>query len=95
MRTINETAKIFHLPPHFVRQKVLAGEVVAVRAGKKFLINIEKFADFLNGDLSPMPHRLSEKKGESAAYSATISPVSRDLWKLLKPAFIERALYSE
>ena len=63
MRTIAETAEIFHLPVHFVRQKVNAGEVVVVRAGKKFLVNIEKFAEFLNGDLSPMPLRLSEKKG--------------------------------
>lgn len=79
MRTINETAKIFNLPPHFVRQKVLAGEVVAVRAGKKFLVNIEKFTEFLNGEFSAMPLRLAEKKGEGAAQSATISPIPRDL----------------
>lgn len=78
MRTIAETAEIFHLPVHFVRQKVNAGEVVAVRAGKKFLINIEKFADFLNGELAPMPLRLAEKQGESTAYSAKITPIPRD-----------------
>ena len=79
MRTIAETAEIFHLPVHFVRQKVNAGEVVAVRAGKKFLVNIEKFAEFLNGELSPMPLCLGEKQCESAAYSAKIIPIPRDL----------------
>lgn len=79
MRTINETAKIFHLPPHFVRQKVNAGEVVAVRAGKKFLINIGKFADFLNGELSATSLRPGGKQGESTAYSAKIIPLPRDL----------------
>ncbi len=79
MRTIAETAEIFHLPVHFVRQKVNSGEVVAVRAGKKFLVNVEKFAEFLNGELSPMPLHLAEKQGESAAYSAKITPIPRDL----------------
>ena len=79
MRTIAETAELFHLPIHFVRQKVNAGEVVAVRAGRKFLVNVEKFSEFLNGELSPMPLRLAEKQGESAAYSAKITPIARDL----------------
>ncbi len=48
MRTIKETAEIFNLPVHFVREKVSAGEVVAVRAGRRFLVNIDRFADYLN-----------------------------------------------
>ena len=79
MRTIAETAEIFHLPVHFVRQKVNSGEVVAVRAGKKFHVKVEKFAEFLNGELSPMPLHLEEKQGERAAYSAKITPIPLDL----------------
>ena len=48
MLTIKETAEMFKLPIHFVRQKVNSGEVVAVRAGRKFLVNAEKFAEYLN-----------------------------------------------
>ncbi|MCM1335189.1 MAG: hypothetical protein NC084_10195 [Bacteroides sp.] len=50
MGTIQQTAELFGLPKHFVRQKVLAGEVVAVRAGKRYLVNLDKFAAYLNGD---------------------------------------------
>ena len=48
MRTISQTAKLFQLPEHFVRKKVLSGEVVAVRAGVKYLVNISKFAEYLD-----------------------------------------------
>lgn len=48
MRTIKQTAEIFGLPVHFVREKVSAGEVVAVRAGRRFLVNIDRFAEYLN-----------------------------------------------
>ena len=48
MRTIKETAELFSLPLHFVSQKVSSGEVVAVRAGRRFLVNIDKFAEYLN-----------------------------------------------
>ncbi len=50
MRTIKETAELFKLPVHFVREKVNSGEVVAVRAGRKYLVNVERFADYLNGE---------------------------------------------
>lgn len=48
METIRRTAEIFGLPVHFVRQKVSTGEVVAVRAGRKFLVNMDRFAEYLN-----------------------------------------------
>lgn len=48
METIRATAKLFGLPEHFVRQKVLDGEVVAVKAGNKYLVNVDKFAEYLN-----------------------------------------------
>lgn len=62
METIKRTAEIFGLPVHFVRGKVNSGEVVAVRAGKKFLVNIERFADYLNGNtVTNMPSRSPEE----------------------------------
>lgn len=48
METIKKTAEIFGLPEYFVRKKVLSGEVVAVKAGRKFLVNVDKFAEYLN-----------------------------------------------
>lgn len=48
MATIKATAKAFGLPENFVRQKAIRGEIVAVRAGRKYLINQERFAEYLN-----------------------------------------------
>ncbi len=48
METIKKTAELFNLPEYFVRQKVSCGEVVAVKAGKKYLVNVDRFADYLN-----------------------------------------------
>lgn len=48
METIKKTAELFGLPVHFVRCKVSSGEVVAVRAGRRFLVNVDKFAEYLN-----------------------------------------------
>lgn len=48
METIKRTAELFGLPVHFVRTKVTSGEVIAVRAGRRFLVNIDKFAEYLN-----------------------------------------------
>ena len=53
MRTIKETAELFGLPVHFVRQKVNDGEIVAVRAGRRFLVNIDRFAEYLNSNTIP------------------------------------------
>lgn len=48
MESIKKTAEIFGLPVHFVRSKVASGEVVAVRAGRRFLVNVDKFIEYLN-----------------------------------------------
>lgn len=48
METIKNTAKLFGLAEYFVRQKVLNGEIVAVKAGRKYLVNVDKFAEYLN-----------------------------------------------
>lgn len=67
MRTIKETAELFDLPLHFVRQKVSSGEVVAVRAGRRFLVNVDKFAEYLNSNTIPQ---------ESEANSGKIQPIA-------------------
>lgn len=48
METIKNTAKLTGLPEHFIRQKAISGEIVAVKAGNKYLINVDKLIDYLN-----------------------------------------------
>ena len=48
METIKNTAKLFGLSEYFVRQKVRSGDVVCVKAGCKYLVNVDKFAEYLN-----------------------------------------------
>ena len=67
MRTIKETAELFGLPVHFVRQKVNDGEIVAVRAGRRFLVNVDKLAEYLNSNTIPQ---------ESKADSGKIQPIA-------------------
>ena len=61
MRTIKETAELFGLPVHFVRQKVNDGEIVAVRAGRRFLVNVDKLAEYLDSNTIPQE---SEESGK-------------------------------
>ena len=71
MEGIRRTAEIFNLPVHFVRQKVNAGEVVAVRAGKKFLVNIDKFAEYLNSTtVTQTAENIGSKRLEQVAVGA-------------------------
>ena len=48
MRTIREAARATGLAEHHVRQLVLSGEIVAVKAGKKYLVNLDRFIEYLN-----------------------------------------------
>ncbi len=50
LATLKETAELTGLSYGFLRQKALSGEIVAVRAGRKFLINIDRLIDYLNGE---------------------------------------------
>ncbi len=48
METIKTTASLFNLPVHFIRAKVASGEIVAVKAGRRFLVNVDKLTEYLN-----------------------------------------------
>lgn len=71
METIKRTAEIFGLPVHFIRCKVASGEVVAVRAGRKFLVNIDRFAEYLNTST------VQPESGAVPDGSARVMPISQ------------------
>lgn len=48
MATIENTAKMFGFSNYMIRQKVLSGEIVAVKCGRRYLVNIDRFVDYLN-----------------------------------------------
>lgn len=71
MAGIKETAKIFGLPVHFVRCKVAGGEVVAVRAGRRFLVNVDKFAEYLNNSTIA-----ASQTNDEAAKDSRVIPIN-------------------
>ena len=53
MLTVNETAERCNLAKHYVRQLCLQKKIICHKAGNKYLINYDKFIDYLNnGDNS-------------------------------------------
>ena len=48
MLTIEETAKRSGLAKYYIRSLCWQNKICHVRAGQKYLINFEKFIDFLN-----------------------------------------------
>lgn len=72
METIKTTAKLFGLAEHFVRQLVVSGEIVAVKAGCKYLVNVDKFIEYLN--TSKVTGRTEAE--EEAAHGITPIPVN-------------------
>lgn len=50
MLGIRETAQLFGLPQHFVRQLVIKGEIISVKAGNRYLVNCDKLVEYLNGE---------------------------------------------
>ena len=62
MESIKTTAELFNLPVHFIRQKVSSGEIVAVRAGRRFLVNVDKLAEYLNSS-KVVPEKQEEAAG--------------------------------
>ena len=45
---IKETAQRTGLAEHYIRQLCINKKIVRVRCGKKYLVNLEKFIDYLN-----------------------------------------------
>lgn len=75
METIAKTAEILGLPEYFVRMKVKSGEIVAVRAGRKTLVNVNWFRMYLN------THKLADDVKPNVAPEPTaneygITPIS-------------------
>ena len=48
MLTIKEAADKTGVAAHFIRHLAIKNEIVHVRCGKKYLINLEKFIEYLN-----------------------------------------------
>ena len=51
MLTVSEVATKTRLAKYFIRQLALKNKIQNVRAGKKILINFEKFVEYLNGNM--------------------------------------------
>ena len=54
MRTVMQIKREFpqlQLSERYLRQLAKSGEIPAVQAGNKILINVDKLFDYLNGDL--------------------------------------------
>jgi hypothetical protein len=49
MRTIRETAQITGFPEYALRRLVKQNKIVCVQTGRKVLVNLDRFIDFLNG----------------------------------------------
>ena len=48
MLTIKETAKVTGIAEYNIRQLVAGNKICFVKAGKKYLVNLEKFVEYLN-----------------------------------------------
>lgn len=48
MLTIKETAEKTGLAEHFIRGLAISNQIVHVRCGKKYLVNLEKLIEYLN-----------------------------------------------
>ena len=49
MRTIRQAAKELNIPEFALRNWVKSGEVPAIHAGRKALVNLDRVISFLNG----------------------------------------------
>ena len=50
MKTIKEMMELTGLSYTFLRKLCMQNEIVHIRTGKKYLINYDKFVDYLNGE---------------------------------------------
>jgi len=71
METIDKTAQITGLPKNLIRKKVLSGEIVAIKAGAKYLVNVDKLIEYLN---------TSTVKPASEVHTSNIKPIPIKLY---------------
>ncbi len=57
MVSIKEAAAITGLAEYHVRQLCIKGEITAVQTGRKWLVNVDRFIDYLNAPPAAAPHR--------------------------------------
>lgn len=50
MKTIQEVSNITGISYHRIRLLCLSNEIQYIKAGNKFLINLDRFIDYLNGE---------------------------------------------
>ena len=50
MLTIKQTAEATNLSYDFIRKLCLQKKIVFIKTGNKYLINLEKFVNYLNGE---------------------------------------------
>ena len=74
METIKITAKICGVPEYLVRRKVLSGEVVAICSGRRYLVNVDKFLDYLNSNKLSVP----DEQGDPTEHNG-IRPIPTSL----------------
>ena len=48
MLSIKETAKVTGIAEYNIRQLVAGNKICFVKSGKKYLVNLEKFIEYLN-----------------------------------------------
>lgn len=72
MATLREASELTGLSYGFLRQKALSGEIVAIRAGRKFLVNIDRLISYLNGE-TLVPESMSNRS--TVEPHAGISPI--------------------
>ena len=56
MVTLAEASKQTGLSYDYLRKLCLTGQITHIRAGKKYLINLEKLVDYLNGGTADAWH---------------------------------------
>lgn len=52
MLTIQQTAQQTGIAAYRIRQMVLQNQIPYIKAGCKYLVNLDKFIDYLNGGIS-------------------------------------------
>lgn len=55
MVTIKEAAKATGLAEYHIRHLCINNEITAVKTGKKYLINLDRFVDYLNAPPASAP----------------------------------------